>query len=199
FFRVGGASIGNADTCLEINSHNVIGDHLWIWRADHGDRAGGRVHVGWDESVGNQGLVVNGDDVTMCALFVEHFRRYNTLWNGERGRTWFYQNELPYDPPSQSAYMAGTTRGWAAYKVADRVDDHEAVALGIYANFTAAPGIVVESAIEAPRKPGVRFSNVTTISLGGGKGTIAHLVNEAGEAARAGAIRQTLVSYPPDL
>ncbi|WCM25106.1 adenylyl cyclase [Sphingomonas sp. QA11] len=197
FFRVGGASIGNAETCLEINSHHVIGDHLWIWRADHGDRARGRVHVGWDESVGNQGLVVNGDDVTMCALFVEHFRRYNTLWNGERGRTWFYQNELPYDPPSQSAYMAGTTRGWAAYKVADGVDDHEAVALGIYANFTADPGIVVESAIEAPRKPGIRFSSVTTISLGGGKGTIAHLVNEAGAAARPGAIRQTLVTYPP--
>ena len=196
FFRVGGASIGNAETCLEINSHHVIGDHLWIWRADHGDRASGRVHVGWDESVGNQGLVVNGDDVTMSALFVEHFRHYNTLWNGERGRTCFYQNELPYDPPSQAAYMAGTTRGWAAYKVADRVDDHQAVALGIYANFTAAPDIVVESAIEAPRKPGVRFTNVTTISLGGGKGTIAHLVNDAGAAARPGAIRQTLVSYP---
>jgi hypothetical protein len=196
FFRVGGATIGNAETCLEINSHYVIGDHMWIWRADHGDRASGRIHVGWDESIGNQGLVVNGDDVTMCALFVEHFRRYNTLWNGERGRTWFYQNELPYDPPSQAAYMAGTIRGWAAYKVADRVEDHRAVALGIYANFTADPGIVVESAIEAPHKPGVQFSNVTTISLGGGKGTIAHLVNQAGAAAKPGAIKQTLVSYP---
>jgi hypothetical protein len=196
FFRVGGATIGNAETCLEINSRHVIGDHLWIWRADHGDRAVGRVHVGWDESVGNQGLVVNGDDVTMCALFVEHFRRYNTLWNGERGRTWFYQNELPYDPPNQAAYMAGTTRGWAAYKVAERVEDHQAVAMGIYANFTADTGIVVDSAIEAADKPGVRFANVTTISLGGGKGTIAHLVNKAGAAARPGAIRQTLVRYP---
>jgi hypothetical protein len=196
FFRVGGATIGNAETCLEINSHHVIGDLMWIWRADHGDRASGRIHVGWDESIGNQGLVVNGDDVTMCALFVEHFRHYNTLWNGERGRTWFYQNELPYDPPNQAAYMAGTTRGWAAYKVADSVEDHQAVALGIYANFTADPGIVVESAIEAPHKPGVRFSNVTTISLGGGKGIIAHLVNQAGAAAKPGAIKQTLVSYP---
>ncbi|MFA6118075.1 MAG: adenylyl cyclase [Sphingomonas sp.] len=196
FFRVGGATIGKAETCLEINSHHVIGDHMWIWRADHGDRAGGRIHVGWDESIGNQGLVVNGDDVTMCALFVEHFRRYNTLWNGERGRTWFYQNELPYDPPNQAAYMAGATRGWAAYKVADTVEDHQAAALGIYANFTADPSIVVERAIEAPHKPGVRFSNVTTISLGGGKGTIAHLVNQAGAAAKPGAIKQTLVSYP---
>jgi hypothetical protein len=37
---------------------------------------------------------------------------------------------------------------------------------------------------------------VTTISLGGGKGTIAHLVNDAGAAARPGAIRQTLARYP---
>ncbi|MBN9523587.1 recombinase family protein, partial [bacterium] len=113
-----------------------------------------------------------GDDVTMAGLFVEHFRRYNTLWNGERGRTWFYQNELPYDPPSQAAYMAGKTRGWAAYKVVDRVTDHQAIGMGIYANFTADPSIVVEHAVEAPKKPGVRFANITTISLGGGKGTI---------------------------
>ena len=197
FVRLGGASVGKATTCVEINSRHVIGDHLWIWRGDHGDRASGRVHVGWTESTGDQGLVVNGDDVTLYALFVEHFQKYQTLWNGERGRTFFYQNELPYDPPSQAAYMAGRTRGWAAYKVADRVDVHEAIALGIYANFTADPSIVLESAVEAPRKPGVTFNHVTTISLGGGKGTIAHLVNEAGASARQGAVRQTLVRYPP--
>ncbi|HEV2541869.1 MAG TPA: coagulation factor 5/8 type domain-containing protein, partial [Methylobacterium sp.] len=197
FFRVGGASVGKATTCLEINSHKVIGDHLWIWRGDHGDRASGRVHVGWTESTGDQGLVVNANDVTLYALFVEHFQKYQTLWNGERGRTYFYQNELPYDPPSQDDYMAGKTRGWAAYKVAPHVDVHEAIGLGVYANFTADPNIVLESAIEAPRKPGVRFAHVTTISLGGGKGTIQHLVNEAGEAARPGAIRQTLLRYPP--
>ena len=196
YFRVGGARVGKATTCLEINSHSVIGDHLWIWRADHGDREGGRVHVGWTESTGDHGLVVNGNDVTTYGLFVEHFQKYQTLWNGERGQTYFYQNELPYDPPSQAAYMAGTTRGWAAYKVAEHVNQHLAVAMGIYANFTADPSIVLESAVEAPRKPGVRFEHVTTISLGGGKGTIAHLVNEAGEAARPGAIRQTLNRYP---
>lgn len=195
FFRLGGAAVGNATTCLEINSRHVIGDHLWIWRGDHGDRAAGRVHVGWDESRGSQGLIVNGDDVTMYGLFVEHYQKYQTVWNGERGRTYFYQNELPYDPPSQAAYMAGTTRGWAAYKVADHVRTHEAIGLGIYSNFTADPSIVLDSAIEAPRKPGVRFSHVTTISLGG-VGTIEHLVNGVGPAARPGAVRQTLVRYP---
>jgi len=196
FVRVGGASVGKVGTGVEINSRAVIGDHLWIWRADHGDEAGGRVHVGWTESTGDQGLVVHGDDVTMYGLFVEHFQRYQTLWTGERGRTFFYQNELPYDPPSQAAWMAGASRGWAAYKVADGVRQHEAVGLGVYANFTADPSIVLDSAVEVPRAPGVTVSNVTTISLGGGKGTIAHLVNDAGAAARPGAIKQTLVRYP---
>ncbi len=196
FFRVGGAAVGNAETCLEINSHDVIGDHLWIWRADHGDREAGRVHVGWDESRGEQGLVVNGDDVTCYGLFVEHFRRWQTVWNGERGRTFFYQNELPYDPPSQSGWRADSDRGWAAYKVGDGVKEHRAIGMGVYANFTADPAIVLASAVEVPRTPGVRIEHVTTISLGGGKGTIAHLVNDAGAAARPGAIRQTLRSYP---
>ena len=197
FFRVGGAAVGNAGTCLEINSHHVIADHLWIWRADHGDRDGGREHVGWTESRGEHGLVVNGDDVTCYGLFVEHFQGWQTVWNGERGRTFFYQNELPYDPPSQRAWRADSPRGWAAYKVADHVRTHEAVGLGIYTNFTTDPSIVLASAVEVPRTPGVRITDVTTISLGGGKGTIAHLVNDAGAAARPGAIRQTLNAYPP--
>jgi hypothetical protein len=127
---------------------------------------------------------------------VEHFQRHNTLWTGERGRTFFYQNELPYDPPSQTAWRADSPRGWAAYKVADHVQEHEAVGLGVYANFTAAPSLVLNSGIEVPRRPGVRIRSATTVSLGGGKGTIAHVVNDAGAAAKPGAIRQTLRSYP---
>lgn len=196
FFRVGGATVGKTATCLEINSHHVVGDHLWIWRADHGDREGRRVHVGWTESTADQGLIVNGDDVTIHGLFVEHFQKYQVTWNGERGRTFFYQCELPYDPPSQPAYRAGSTRGWAAYKVADTVEVHEATGMGIYANFTADPSIVLDSAVEAPRRAGVRFASITTISLGTGQGTIAHLVNDTGAAARPDAVRQTLVRYP---
>ena len=196
FFRVGGAAVGRCGTALEVNSRHVIGDHLWIWRADHGDREGGRVHVGWEESTAEQGLVVNGGDVSMYGLFVEHFRRHNTLWNGERGRTFFYQNELPYDPPNQGAWRADSPHGWAAYKVADHVRHHRAAGLGVYANFTTDPGIVLHSAVEVPDTPGVSVESVTTVSLGKGQGTIAHLVNDKGDAARPGAIRQTLNRYP---
>ncbi|MET7426991.1 ricin-type beta-trefoil lectin domain protein, partial [Dactylosporangium sp. NPDC005555] len=72
FFRVGGAIAGKATVSLRVNSNNVIGDHMWIWRADHGN--GGT--VGWNINTGANGLVVNGNNVTMYGLFVEHYQQY---------------------------------------------------------------------------------------------------------------------------
>jgi hypothetical protein len=68
--------------------------------------------------------------------------------------------------------------------------------MGVYANFTADPSIVLASAVEVPDAPGVHVENVTTISLGGGKGTILHPVNNVGAAAGPDSIRQTLRRYP---
>ena len=50
------------------------------------------------------GLVVNGDDVICYGLFVEHCQQYQTLWNGNGGRVYFYQSEMPYDVPDQAAW-----------------------------------------------------------------------------------------------
>ena len=36
YFRVGGPHIGQTDTALEVNSDNVLIDHTWVWRGDHG-------------------------------------------------------------------------------------------------------------------------------------------------------------------
>ena len=106
-------------TFVTINSHNVIGDNGWFWRADHGNGAG------WNSNPVKNGLIVNGNDVTLYGLFVEHCQEYQTLWNGNGGRTYFYQSELPYDPPSQAAWSHGQTKGYASYKVADTVTTHQ--------------------------------------------------------------------------
>ncbi len=37
FIRVGGSVAGKAVVSMEVNSDDVIGDHAWIWRADHGN------------------------------------------------------------------------------------------------------------------------------------------------------------------
>ena len=142
------------------------------------------------------GLVVNGNDVTMYGLFVEHYQRYEVQWNGNGGRTYFFQNEMPYDVPNQAAWMNGTMRGFAAYQVGSTVTSHEAWGLGSYCFFNKDSTVGAEHAFEVPAAPNVRFHNMVIVSLGGGKGTIAHVINDAGAAATAGASVQTLVRGP---
>jgi ricin-type beta-trefoil lectin protein len=195
FFRVGGAVVGRATTNLVVNSDNVIGDHLWIWRGDHGDSTGNG--VGWTVNTSDTGLVVNGDDVTMYGLFVEHYQKYQTIWNGNGGRTYFYQNEMPYDPPNQAAYMNGSTQGYAAYKVANSVTGHEAWGLGSYCFFNVNPSVVNAHAFEVPNNPNVRFHNMVTVSLGGNQGTIRTIINTTGAPVGPGnATVANLVSFP---
>ena len=143
FFRVGGSHEGSASNCLVINSNNVYADHLWLWRADHGEG------IGWDKNKCANGLIVNGNDVTIYGLFNEHFQEYQTIWNGENGRVYFYQSEMPYDVPGNGAWKNGATFGFASYKVADNVKKHEAWGLGVYAAFSNPP-VIVDQAIETP-------------------------------------------------
>jgi len=177
FFRVGGPHVGKATTTLEVNSDHVLLDHIWAWRADHGNDGA----FGWTTSTGRNGVVVNGDDVTATGLFVEHYQQYNVIWNGERGRTVMFQNELPYDPPDQASYQHDGTLGWAAYKVADDVAEHELWGGGSYVFFNVDPTIHAARGFEVPVTDGVRLHHVMTVNLGAG--TIDHVVNDTGEPA----------------
>ena len=100
FFRVGVAGVGRAAVSLRINSNSTIVDHTWIWRAYHG------TGVGWNSNAGANGLVVNGKNVTIYGLFVEHYQEFQVVWNGSGGRVYFYQSEIPYDPPDQASYTS---------------------------------------------------------------------------------------------
>ncbi|AVT31819.1 MULTISPECIES: discoidin domain-containing protein [unclassified Plantactinospora] len=191
FFRIGGAVPGKATTSLRINSHNVIGDHMWLWRADHGDPG----TYGWNINTADTGLVVNGNNVTMYGLFVEHYQKTEVIWNGNGGRTYFFQNEKPYDPPNQAAFMNGSTRGYPAYKVADSVTSHEAWGLGSYCYFNVNPAVVNERSFEVPVTSGVRFHNMVTVSLGG-VGTINRIINNSGGTANTANQVQYLNNFP---
>ncbi|HZC44027.1 MAG TPA: coagulation factor 5/8 type domain-containing protein [Acidobacteriaceae bacterium] len=173
FFRVGGAGVGRTVVNLKINSNDTILDHTWIWRADHGSG------VGWDLNTSANGLVVNGNNVTVYGLFVEHHQQFQVLWNGEGGRTYFYQSEIPYDPPNQASYRSAPgTKGWASYKVADNITRHQAWGLGIYSVFEQ-PGVELTRAIEVPKRQGVTFHHMITVALGN-HGAILNVINNTG-------------------
>jgi len=192
FFRVGGPHVGKATVSLEVNSDHVIIDDLWAWRADHGVPGS----VGWTVNTADTGVVVNGDDVTALGLFVEHYQKYNVIWNGQHGKTIFFQNELPYDPPNQAAYQHDGVLGWAAYKVADSVQSHELWGGGSYVFFNVDPTIHATRGFEVPVTPGVQMHDLLTVNLSAG--TIDHVVNDTGAPATTAAIGvpSTVVSYP---
>ncbi|WP_240676882.1 RICIN domain-containing protein [Actinacidiphila soli] len=189
FARVGGAAVGKATVSVQVNSNNVIGDDLWLWRADHGSG------VGWTSNIAANGLVVNGTNVTMYGLAVEHYQQYSVVWNGNGGRTYFFQNELPYDPPNQASWMNGSTQGYAAYKVADSVTSHEAWGVGSYCYFSSNPSVVADRAFEVPYTSGVRFHDLVTVSLGG-VGTISHIINSTGGPSNSSNSVAYLANYP---
>ncbi|MBT2502413.1 adenylyl cyclase [Curtobacterium sp. ISL-83] len=193
FFRIGGPHVGKATTSLEVNSDHTILDDIWAWRADHGVAGS----VGWTVNTAATGVVVNGDDVTATGLFVEHYQQYNVVWNGERGRTVFFQNELPYDAPNQAAWQHDGLNGWAAYKVSDRVRTHEAWGLGSYIFTNVDPTLHATQSFEVPNTPGVVMHDMTTVALNTNAGTIDHVVDGVGPAA-TGAVSgkpQTVTTY----
>ncbi|MEC4575642.1 discoidin domain-containing protein [Streptomyces virginiae] len=190
FIRVGGAGPGRATVGMVVNNHDTIVDHTWIWRADHGDG------VGWETNRSDYGFRVNGDDVLATGLFVEHFNKYDVQWNGERGRTIFFQNEKAYDAPNQAAIQNGSIKGYAAYQVADSVDVHEGWGLGSYCYYNVDPTIRQEHGFQAPVKPGVRFHDLLVVSLGG-NGQYEHVINGTGApTSGTSTVPSMIVSFP---
>ena len=156
FFRIGGATPGKATTSLVVNSDNVILDDIWAWRADHGNG------VGWTANTADTGVIVNGDDVTAYGLFVEHYQKYEVIWNGNDGTVVFFQNEMPYDPPSQAAWMeAPGVDGWAAFKVADGVTQLQRLRHGQLQLLQPGRGHLRRERVRGPDDPAGRRASTT--------------------------------------
>jgi hypothetical protein len=190
YFRIGGPHVGKATLSLEINNDDVVLDDIWAWRADHGNG------VGWASNTAATGLVVNGDGVTATGLFVEHYQKQNVIWNGEHGRTIMFQNEMPYDAPTQADWADHGSPGYPAYVVDSRVRTHEAWGLGSYIFTNVNPSLHSANAFVTPVRPGIAMHDLLTVSLNGA-GTIDHVINGLGDPVTP--THQgptTIVSYP---
>jgi hypothetical protein len=143
-----------------------------------------RIGVGWDVNKARNGLVVNGANVTAYGLFVEHFEEYQTLWNGDGGRVYFYQSEIPYDVPSQARWTHAGVNGYSSFKVADGVTHFDGRGLGIYCYFNNP--VVLDNAIESPTVAGVSFQHIVTQWFKNAAGSaINHIINGTGPAVNS--------------
>ncbi|KAH0833586.1 hypothetical protein AYO21_05265 [Fonsecaea monophora] len=175
--RVGGAAAGSTLNCVTINSNNVILDNIWIWRADHGNPGA----VGWTVNSAENGLMVAGQNVVAYGLFVEHFQKFQTIWNGNGGQVYMYQSEIPYDIPDQNSWQQSSGgKGYASYKVGDHVSTHVGKGLGIYCNFDNQ--VELDNAIETPTGSGIQMNHLTTQWLNGKPfSAINHIINGTGD------------------
>jgi hypothetical protein len=164
FFRIGGAAATpvSATVSLQDNASNSIIDNLWAWRADHGN------DVGWTVNRADTGLVVTGDNVTAYGLAVEHYQKNEVIWSGQGGTDIFFQNEMPYDPPSQSAWMASPTEdGYPSFLVTSNVKSFQGYGMGSYIVFIQTTATVyADEAFKAPDTPGVQFHDLLVVYLG---------------------------------
>lgn len=194
FFRIGGATRGSATKALVVNSDDTILDDIWAWRADHGNG------VGWNKNTAATGLVVNGTNVTAYGLFVEHFQKDEIVWNGDNGTDVFLQNEMPYDPPSQTQWQRSPgVYGYPALKIAKGVSHFAGYGLGSYSNFTAA-SVYSINAFQVPSSlPAGSLNNLLTVFLNSTSfGGILNVVNNKGGSATGlnPDAPVTVVSYP---
>ena len=175
FARVGGMNDPedyqvSAETMMTIGSGHVVVDNVWLWRADHCVK--GQVYNS-SNYVGT-GLVVNGSNVTAYGVAVEHTLHDLLQWNGEDGRLYFYQSEFPYDVTQDSF----GDKGFVSYRVADHVQNHEAMGLGMY-SFFRDHNVTVKSAAQTGPSPGVVITHPCTKFLNG-MGAIDHVINAQG-------------------
>ncbi|CAM3663790.1 hypothetical protein [Nocardioides zeicaulis] len=201
YFRVGGPHVGRTRAALVIDADDVLVDHTWVWRADHGVEGFTAGVSGdtdrWRTNTAPVGVVVNGDRVHATGLFVEHFQQHSTIWNGEDGHVVLYQNELPYDPPSQADWTRPDgTLGWAGYEVGDRVQRHQLYGGGVYVFNRNDPSITTARGFKVPDRAGVRLHHVMTVNLEAG--SIEHVVNDTGARVDSSApgVPSYLADYP---
>jgi hypothetical protein len=164
FFRIGGAATTpvSATVSLLDNASDSIIDDVWAWRADHGN------DVGWTVNRADTGLIVTGNDVTAYGLAVEHYQKNEVIWSGQGGTDIFFQNEMPYDPPSQSAWMASPTEdGYPSFLVTGNVKSFQGYGMGSYIVFIQTTATVyADEAFQSPDTPGVQFHDLLVVYLG---------------------------------
>jgi hypothetical protein len=174
YFRIGGAEttpVSATVSLLDNASHSII-DDVWAWRADHGANTSvtgpqGQVGAGWTYNQGDTGVVVSGDNVTAYGIAVEHYQKTEVIWSGQGGTNIYFQNELPYDVPSQAVWNQSPTHlGYPAFEVSPNVTSFNGYGMGSYAVFIYTNATLWDSmAYEAPNKPGVQFTDAMDLFI----------------------------------
>lgn len=171
FGRSGGATPNvKVKVMIEMQSGHVVGDNVWLWRADHGQ--------GYEtvllQNPSQIGAVITGDDVTMYGLFSEHHLTDQVQWAGDRGAVYFLQMELPYDATADYG-----TNGYTGLRVNNTVNDFSGYGVGVY-HFFRDHKVDMHSGIVTPQGLESKLVSPIAVCLGG-QGVMHHILNDLGK------------------
>jgi len=113
----------------------------------------------------------------------------------------FFQNEMPYEVPSQAAWMAdANTRGYPAFTVTNAVQTFTGYGMGSYSFFNQGIDIYADNAFVVPTRPGVSMNDLLTVFLDAtnGRGGILNVIDGIGGSSTAANpdVPVTVVHYP---
>eukprot|EP00929_Paragymnodinium_shiwhaense_P113966 TRINITY_DN82276_c0_g1_i1.p1 TRINITY_DN82276_c0_g1~~TRINITY_DN82276_c0_g1_i1.p1 ORF type:complete len:635 (-),score=148.10 TRINITY_DN82276_c0_g1_i1:170-2026(-) len=158
-------SVTKADVMTVIDGRQVVVDNAWLWHADHDDCTEDGKQPASDACSTTHGLVVNGDDVTSYGAAVEHTKKDLLVWNGENGKLFFFQSELPY-----GSNLDFGKEGNVGYRVAYGVEKHEAYGVGVYQVFGT---YTLDVSIRLPA--GAQVTNMFSWCITGNRTTLGRL------------------------
>jgi len=125
-------TITKANAMVRAEGDALIFDNAWLWHADHDDCVLPTGGVASDRAYSGSGLIVNGNNFVGYGLAVEHTKRDLVVWNGENGRLFFFQSELPY-----YSFLDFGNDGYSGFKVGYGVRNFTAHGVGVYQVFNS--------------------------------------------------------------
>ena len=160
------STVSNSTTDELINQNYVLQNQAEIQSNNNG--GSGYTTVNWPaESSSDYGVIVNGKDVTLEGIWLEHFKMTEATWNGNGGQVIFLENELPLTVPYSAAgvqpsfWMENSHfDGYPSLAVSASVRSFTLTGMQSWSRFGSGCDCVVTSLITAPVKRHVSINDI---------------------------------------
>ena len=178
------STISNSTTDELINQNDVLLNQAEI--QSNNNSGNGYTTTNWPaESSGDYGVIVNGNDVTLEGIWLEHFKMTEATWHGDGGQVIFLENELPLTIPYSAAgvqpsFWMESSRfdGYPSLAVSPSVTSFTLTGMQSWSRFGSGCDCLVTSLITAPVKRHVSINDVFSgqilgsASLSGGSAAV---------------------------
>jgi len=160
------STVSNSTTDELINQNYVLQNQAEI--QSNNNSGSGYTTVNWPaESSSDYGIVVNGNNVTLEGIWLEHFKMTEATWNGNGGQVIFLENELPLTIPYSAEGVQpsfwkenSSFDGYPSLAVSPSVTSFTLTGMQSWSRFGSGCDCLVTSLITAPVKRNISINDI---------------------------------------